>query len=137
MKQVAGTLRIDLAQYRELAAFAQFGSDLDKSTQNQLERGKRLTEILKQGQYQPMPVENQVFIIWTVSNGLADDIAVEDLKRFEEELFKFSESSHPAILETIRTKKSVDVDLKALMKEAIDDFKQTRWAEAKTATAKA
>jgi F-type H+-transporting ATPase subunit alpha len=78
MKQVAGTLRIDLAQFRELAAFAQFGSDLDKSTQAQFERGKRLTEILKQPQYQPMPVENQVFIIWTVTNGLADDIEVED-----------------------------------------------------------
>ena len=86
MKQVAGTLRIDLAQFRELAAFAQFGSDLDKSTQAQLERGKRLTEILKQPQYQPMEVEKQVLIIWTVTNGLADDIAVEDLKRFEEEL---------------------------------------------------
>src|SRR6187549_296006 len=89
MKQVAGTLRIDLAQFRELAAFAQFGSDLDKSTQSQLERGRRLTEILKQGQYQPMPVEKQVLIIWTVTNGLADDIAVEDLKRFEVEIMKF------------------------------------------------
>src|SRR5882724_6852913 len=93
MKQVAGTLRIDLAQFRELAAFAQFGSDLDKSTQAQLERGKRLTEILKQPQYVPMPVERQVFIIWTVTNGLADDIAVADLKRFEEELMTFAESS--------------------------------------------
>ena len=105
MKQVAGTLRIDLAQYRELAAFAQFGSDLDKSTQSQLERGKRLTEILKQPQYQPMAVENQVFIIWTVTNGLADDIEVADLRRFEDELLKFVESSHPAVLETLRDEK--------------------------------
>jgi F-type H+-transporting ATPase subunit alpha len=134
MKQVAGTLRIDLAQYRELAAFAQFGSDLDKSTQSQLERGKRLTEILKQPQYQPMPVENQVFIIWTVTNGLADDIAVEDLRRFEEELFKYTESTHPGVLDTLRTKRSIDDDLKTSMRQAIEDFKSTRWAEARNAT---
>ncbi len=127
MKQVAGTLRIDLAQFRELAAFAQFGSDLDKSTQDQLEKGKRLTEVLKQGQYQPMEVEKQVFIIWTVSNGFAGDIAVEDLKRFETELFDFIDNSNPAILETLRTKKSIDDDLKASMKEAVEDFKTTRW----------
>ncbi len=127
MKQVAGTLRIDLAQFRELAAFAQFGSDLDKSTQDQLEKGKRLTEVLKQGQYQPMAVEKQVFIIWTVSNGFAGDIAVEDLKRFETEIFDFVENSNPAILETLRTKKSIDDDLKASMKEAVEDFKATRW----------
>ena len=137
MKQVAGTLRIDLAQYRELAAFAQFGSDLDKSTQAQLERGKRLTEILKQGQYQPMEVEKQVFIIWTVSNGLADDIAVEDLKRFEEEIFAFIDNSHPAVLQTLRDKKSIDDDLKALMKEAVEDFKSTRWNQDKIAIANA
>ena len=127
MKQVAGTLRIDLAQFRELAAFAQFGSDLDKSTQSQLERGRRLTEILKQGQYQPMPVEKQVLIIWTVTNGLADDIAVEDLKRFEEELSAFIENSHPAVLTTIRDKKTIDDALKASAKEAVEDFKATRW----------
>ncbi|HVE59475.1 MAG TPA: F0F1 ATP synthase subunit alpha [Pyrinomonadaceae bacterium] len=127
MKQVAGTLRIDLAQFRELAAFAQFGSDLDKSTQDQLEKGKRLTEVLKQGQYQPMEVEKQVFIIWTVSNGFASDIAVEDLKRFETEVFAFIENAHPAILETLRTKKSIDDELKAAMTEAVDDFKATRW----------
>ena len=127
MKQVAGTLRIDLAQFRELAAFAQFGSDLDKSTQDQLEKGKRLTEVLKQGQYQPMEVEKQVFIIWTISNGFAGDIAVEDLKRFETEIFDFIDNSRPAILETLRTKKSIDDDLKASMKEAVEDFKATRW----------
>ncbi|MCA1622417.1 MAG: F0F1 ATP synthase subunit alpha [Acidobacteria bacterium] len=127
MKQVAGTLRIDLAQYRELAAFAQFGSDLDKSTQSQLERGKRLTEVLKQGQYQPMEVGNQVFIIWTVTNGLADDVAVEDLKRFEEELTSFIENSHPAVMQTMREKNSIDDDLKASMREAVEDFKSTRW----------
>ena len=135
MKQVAGTLRIELAQFRELAAFAQFGSDLDKATQAQLERGKRLTEVLKQPQYQPMEVEKQVFIIWTVTNGFADDIAVEDLKRFEEELQKFVEGSHPAVLNTIRDKKNIADDLKASMKEAVEDFKSTRWESAMGAAA--
>jgi len=135
MKQVAGTLRIELAQYRELAAFAQFGSDLDKSTQAQLERGKRLTEILKQPQYQPMPVEDQVFIIWTVTNGLADDVAVEDLKRFESEINTFIKEAHPAVLSTIRDKKSIDDELKSSMKEAVEDFKATRWQKAALAAA--
>jgi F-type H+-transporting ATPase subunit alpha len=135
MKQVAGTLRIDLAQFRELAAFAQFGSDLDKSTQSQLERGRRLTEILKQPQYKPMPVEEQVLIIWAVTNGLADDIEVSDLKRFEEELTKFAQGSHPAVLNTLRDKRSIDDDLKASMREAIEDFKATRWESATAAAA--
>ena len=135
MKQVAGTLRIDLAQFRELAAFAQFGSDLDKSTQAQLERGKRLTEILKQPQYVPMDVIEQVLIIWTVSNGLADDIEITDLKRFEEELTKFAEEAHPGVLNTLREKKSIDDDLKAAMKEAVEDFKATRWETAGAAVA--
>jgi F-type H+-transporting ATPase subunit alpha len=129
MKQVAGTLRIDLAQFRELAAFAQFGSDLDKATQDQLERGKRLTEILKQPQYRPMAVEEQVFIIWTVTNGLADDIDVENLKAFEDGLLDFAKNSHPAVLNSIKEKGSLDDDLKASMKEAVEDFKATRWSE--------
>jgi F-type H+-transporting ATPase subunit alpha len=124
-----------LAQYRELAAFAQFGSDLDKSTQNQLERGKRLTEILKQPQYQPMPVEAQVLIIWTVTNGLADDVAVEDLSRFETGLFNFMENSHPSVLQTMREKKSIDDNLKVSLREAVEDFKATRWSESRTAVA--
>ncbi len=107
--------------------FAQFGSDLDKSTQAQLERGKRLTEILKQGQYKPMEVENQVVIIWTATNGLVDDVEVSDLKRFEEELIDFLKNSHPAVLETLRTKKSIDDDLKASLRTSIEDFKATRW----------
>ena len=135
MKQVAGTLRIDLAQFRELAAFAQFGSDLDKSTQSQLERGKRLTEILKQPQYKPMDVLEQVLIIWAVTNGLADDVAVEDLKRFEEELTVFAKEAHPGMLNTLREKRSIDDDLKAAMKEAVEDFKATRWETAATAVA--
>ena len=135
MKQVAGTLRIDLAQFRELAAFAQFGSDLDKSTQAQLERGRRLTEILKQPQYVPMEVEDQVFIIWAVTNGLADDVEVADLKRFEEDLTTFVKSSHPGVLNTLRDKRSIDDELKAQMKEAVEDFKATRWESAASAAA--
>src|SRR5688572_6652270 len=123
MKQVAGTLRIDLAQYRELAAFAQFGSDLDKSTQAQLERGKRLTEILKQGQYKPQEVENQVIVIWTATNGLVDDVEVSDLQRFNEELLGFLKNSHPGVLDTLRTKKAIDDDLKADLKQVLEDFK--------------
>ncbi len=137
MKQVAGTLRIDLAQFRELAAFAQFGSDLDKSTQSQLERGRRLTEILKQGQYQPLEVEKQVFVIWTVSNGFADDVEVADIRQFETELTSFVENSHPGVFETLRTKKSIDDGLKASMKEAIEEFKSTRWNGGKASGANA
>jgi len=137
MKAVAGTLRIDLAQFRELAAFAQFGSDLDKSTQSQLERGRRLTEILKQGQYQPMEVEKQILIIWTVTNGLADDIAVENLRDFELQLSDFVEKSHPAIFNTIREKKSIDDDLKTQMRQAIEDFKATRFGKGEAAAAAA
>ena len=127
MKQVAGSLRIDLAQFRELAAFAQFGSDLDKSTQSQLERGKRLTEVLKQGQYVPLEVEKQVLTIWAATNGFLDDVDVNDVRRFESEFSDFVENSHPAVLETLRTKKSLDDDLKASLKEAVEDFKSTRW----------
>jgi F-type H+/Na+-transporting ATPase subunit alpha len=92
---------------------------------------------LKQGQYQPMEVEKQVFVIWAVTNGFADDIEVGDLKRFESEIFNFVENSHPAVLETLRTKKSIDDDLKAVMKEAIEDFKATRWNQGSAAGANA
>src|SRR5580765_1166228 len=135
MKQVAGTLRIDLAQFRELQAFAQFGSDLDKATQAQLARGQRLVEILKQPQYRPMNIENQVLVIWAASNGYADDVAIEDVRAFEDELTKFAEEAHPGVLNTLRDKKSIDDDLKAAMKEAIEDFKATRWETAATAAA--
>src|ERR1051325_5083887 len=101
MKQVAGTLRLDLAQFRELQAFAQFGSDLDKATQAQLARGQRLTEILKQPQYQPMDVEKQVLVIWAATNGFTDDVAIEDVRRFEASLLKFVENSHPGLLADI------------------------------------
>ena len=132
MKQVAGTLRIDLAQYRELAAFAQFGSDLDKATQAQLERGKRLTEILKQGQYQPMEIENQVLIIWAATKGYVDDVDVSDLGNFENELFEFMENSNPAVMQALRDKKEIDDDLTAELEEAVEDFKATRWDKDET-----
>jgi F-type H+-transporting ATPase subunit alpha len=135
MKAVAGTLRIDLAQYRELAAFAQFGSDLDKATQAQLERGKRLTEILKQPQYQPMQVEDQVIIIWAVTNGFGDDIAVEDLKRFEHELLDYLKNSHPGAMNTLREKKAIDDTLKKDLTEAVNDFKSSRWNQTAAAAA--
>jgi F-type H+-transporting ATPase subunit alpha len=127
MKQVAGTLRIDLAQFRELAAFAQFGSDLDRATQNQLERGKRLTEVLKQPQYSPMPVEKQVLIIWAATNGYLDDIAVEDVRRFENEFLKFAENS--GVLDSIREKKSLTDEIKEAMKQTVTDFKNNRWGQ--------
>src|SRR5688500_3911448 len=123
MKQVAGTLRIDLAQFRELQAFAQFGSDLDKATQSQLARGQRLTEILKQPQYQPMDVEKQVLVIWAATNGYTDDIAVEDVRRFELNLLQFVESSHPGVLAAIAEKKALTDEIKADLKQVLEDFK--------------
>jgi F-type H+-transporting ATPase subunit alpha len=123
MKQVAGTLRLDHAHFRELQAFAQFGSDLDKATQAQLARGQRLTEILKQPQYQPMDVEKQVLVIWSATNGFTDDIAVEDVRRFETGLLKFVESSNPGLLAAIAEKKSLTDDIKAELKQVLEDFK--------------
>jgi F-type H+/Na+-transporting ATPase subunit alpha len=123
MKQVAGTLRLDLAQFRELQAFAQFGSDLDKSTQAQLARGQRLTEILKQPQYQPMGVEQQVLIIWAATNGYIDDVPVEQARRFESELLRFFENSHPGLLQSIRERKSLTDEIKNDLTQALTDFK--------------
>jgi F-type H+-transporting ATPase subunit alpha len=122
MRQVAGTLRLDLAQYRELAAFAQFGSDLDKSTQQQLNRGARLVEILKQPQYEPLPVERQVAIIFAGTNGYMDDIALSDARAFENELYRFFESRHPRVLGDIKEKKQLDDQLKAALTAAVAEF---------------
>src|SRR5512141_3003099 len=112
MKQVAGTLRLSLAQYREMAAFAQFGSDLDKATQMQLARGERLVEILKQPQYQPQPVEKQVLIIFAANNGYVDDYQIASLRRYETELYSFFDSRKGDILTELRDKKAIDDDLK-------------------------
>ena len=128
MKSVAGTLRIDLAQFRELQAFAQFGSDLDKATQAQIARGQRLMEILKQPQYQPMGVEKQVIIIWAATNGKVDDIPIENVRRFESEFLRFVENSHPGLLSAIREKKALTDEIKADLEQAVADFKE-RWAE--------
>jgi F-type H+-transporting ATPase subunit alpha len=128
MKSVAGTLRIDLAQFRELQAFAQFGSDLDKSTQAQIARGQRLVEILKQPQYQPMDVEKQVVEIWAAINGYLDDIPVENVRNFEAGLLKFVENSHPGLLTSIREKKALTDEVKADLEQALKDYKE-RWTE--------
>lgn len=140
MKQVAGTLRLDLAQYRELAAFAQFGSDLDKATQQQLSRGQRLTELLKQNQYQPLDVEKQVFLIWagTAKDGYLDDITVADIRKFEQSLLAFLENSKGSLLQKIREKKDLTDEIKGEMAEAIKEFKQKFASEGgKLAKAKA
>jgi len=123
MKQIAGTLRLDLAQYRDVAAFAQFGSDLDKATQAQLNRGQRLTEILKQAQYAPLGVERQIVIIYAGANGYLDDVALEDCGRYERDLYRFMDLRHPELLEAIVKKRTLDDDLKAGLKKALDKFK--------------
>jgi F-type H+-transporting ATPase subunit alpha len=122
MRQVAGTLRLDLAQYRELAAFAQFGSDLDKATQAQLTRGARLVEILKQPQYAPLPVERQVVVIYAGTNGYLDNVALGDVRSFENELYKFIEARHPQIFKDIVAKKQLDDQLKAELDAAVKQF---------------
>ncbi|CAN99534.1 MULTISPECIES: F0F1 ATP synthase subunit alpha [Sorangium] len=130
MKSIAGTLRLDLAQYRAMAAFSQFASDLDAKTRAQLERGARLTEILKQGQYVPLAVEKQILIIYAGTQGLLDSLPVSSLSRFEEELYKFVEAKHPQIFTDIREKKVLDDDLKSRMTKAIDTFKKRFAVEA-------
>ena len=141
MRQVAGTLRLDLAQYRELQVFSQFGSDLDKATLAQLNRGQRLTEILKQGQFAPLPVEKQVLILFAGTTGILDDMPVDQCREFEMELYKYVESVSPQTLRTIQEKKQLDDPLKAEMTAVIGDFKKQfvgrKQAEAKAAEAKA
>jgi F-type H+-transporting ATPase subunit alpha len=127
-------LRLSLAQYRALAAFAQFGSDLDKATQSQLALGERLTEILKQPQYQPMDVEKQVLVIWAASNGFTDDVPVSDVRSFESELIRFVENSHPAILQNLREKKAVTDEIQKDLEQSLKDFKDV-WAERAQAVA--
>ncbi|MFN2377437.1 MAG: F0F1 ATP synthase subunit alpha [Candidatus Binatia bacterium] len=123
MKQVAGTLRLDLAQYREMAAFAQFGSDLDASTQKMLSRGQRLVEILKQGQYVPQSVERQIVILFAATNGFIDSVAVPQIGRFEEELTSFIERSHQDLYALIREKKELSDEVKAKLTSVLNEFK--------------
>jgi F-type H+-transporting ATPase subunit alpha len=129
MRQVAGTLKLDLAQYRELAAFAQFGSDLDKVTQNQLNRGARLTELLKQPQFHPLPVEKQVMIIFAGTNGFLDDLKVEQIRGFEDGLYKYLDTAQTDLLKAIVEKKTLDDDLKNRIKEALKEYKENFIAE--------
>jgi F-type H+-transporting ATPase subunit alpha len=135
MKQVAGTLRLDLAQFRELAAFAQFGSDLDAATQKQLARGQRLTEILKQDQYVPMDVEKQIVVIWAATNGYADDVAVGDVRKFEAELLRFLESGKSSLMATMRehcavNRGKLDDNLQNELHAALKEFKDRFKAQA-------
>jgi len=129
MRQVASSLRLDLAQFRELAAFAQFGSDLDKASQAQLARGQRLTEILKQGQYEPLSVEKQIIIIFAGTNGYLDSIEISECQPFERALFPFMDSNHPPLVKGIREKKQLDDNLQAELKKALSEFKEKFVAE--------
>ncbi|MGZ4106183.1 MAG: F0F1 ATP synthase subunit alpha, partial [Tumebacillaceae bacterium] len=125
MKKVAGTLRLDLAQYRELQAFAQFGSDLDKATKARLDRGARLVEVLKQGQYQPMSVERQVISLWAAVNGHLDQFPVESVLAFEEQWLAFVDTNYPQIPKAIIETKDLKDDTLAALKEAVEKFKKT------------
>jgi F-type H+-transporting ATPase subunit alpha len=125
MKQVAGRIKLDLAQFRELAAFAQFGSDLDAKTQKQLELGKRIVEVFKQPQYNPMPVEVQVAVLWAVQNAIMDDVPVEKIKDFQAKMTDFLTSRKPQLMDSIRKKKALDDALTGELKAAITEFKQT------------
>src|SRR5260221_534327 len=135
-RQVAGSLRLDMAQFRELAAFAQFGADqLDKVTQAQLQRGQRLTEVLKQDQFVPLSVEKQVLVLYVATSGGLDNVAVADVRRFEKEFVQFAETNYPGVLKDIATKKALDDGIKATIKTALDGFKE-RFTAALAATAK-
>ncbi|MEK7496343.1 MAG: F0F1 ATP synthase subunit alpha, partial [Patescibacteria group bacterium] len=122
MKKVAGKLRLDLAQFRELAAFAQFGSDLDEATKKQIERGRRLTEVLKQGLYEPMPIENQVAVLYAAVNGYLDDVPVQEVKEWENKFHNYLK--HQPILKEIKEKKELTAEVEEGLKKAIVEFKK-------------
>ena len=124
MKAVAGSLRLDLAQYRELASFAQFGSDLDEATRNRLERGKRIVEVLKQPQYVPMPIEQQVVMIWIVTNGMLDEIPTEKIKGLESKFLDFMKTKKEKILQTILREKVLDEKTTKEIEKALTEFKK-------------
>ena len=125
MKQVAGTLRLDLAQFRELEAFAQFGSDLDEKTRTQIERGRRAVEILKQPQYTPLPVEKEVAVLYALTRGHLDDIKVEDLGQFEKEYFTYLETTGKEVLEAIVKERAITEEVEGLLKKHIEAFKKS------------
>ncbi len=135
MKQVGSSLKLELAQYRELAAFSQFGSDLDKATQAQLNRGARLVELLKQDQFAPLPFMYQVLAIYAGTNGFLDDLKVEEVRPFERELYKYVETINPGLFKTIAEKKSLDDAIKADMNKTIKDAKERFVSERQAAAA--
>src|SRR6202166_3699048 len=136
MGQVAGTLKLDLAQFRELAAFAQFGSDLDKVTQNQLNRGQRLTEILKQPQFSPLSTEKQIIVIFAGTNGFLDDLKVEEIHAFEAGLYPYLDSAQSGLLKDIVSKKALDDDLRNRIKDALKEYKENFLSEHRDAALK-
>jgi F-type H+-transporting ATPase subunit alpha len=125
MKQVAGRLRLDLAQYHELAAFAQFGTELDKATQASLSRGERMMELLKQDQYQPMPVEEQIAVLYAGVNRYLDDLSLEQVRPFEKGYIRFLHSNYPHIMKDIREKKAIDEELEENLKKSLAEFKES------------
>src|SRR5258708_40310206 len=129
MKQVGGTLKLDLAQYREMAAFAQFGADLDASSQRLLARGARLTEMLKQNQYDPLPMEKEVLIIFAANEGYFDKLSVEQIRPFEKGLYSIFDARHADLLTEVREKRELTDDLKKKMKAGLDAYEQSFLAE--------
>jgi F-type H+-transporting ATPase subunit alpha len=129
MRQVAGSMKLELAQYRELAAFSQFGSDLDKATQAQLNRGQRLVEVLKQKQFSPLPFSKQILIIFAGTNKFLDDLPIEQVRDFEAALYKYVDASHAGLLQTIMEKKALDDGLKAEISKVIQEAKDAFVAE--------
>ncbi len=125
IKQVAGKIKLDLAQFRELAAFAQFGSDLDAATKARLDRGQRIVELFKQIQYNPIPVEEQVAVLWAMQNGYLDPVPVDRVKEFQTKLQDYLQTRKESVLASIRTKKAIDKDLEAELATALNDFKAT------------
>jgi F-type H+-transporting ATPase subunit alpha len=125
MKKVAGPLKLDLAQYRELAAFAQFASDLDRATRDQLTRGEKISEVIKQPQYQPLPVEKQVVILWVVTNGFLDDVPTARIREFEQNFYRFLEAERPELLSTLAAKPELTDEIVDSLRKATSDFKET------------
>ena len=136
MKKVAGKLRLELAQYRELAAFAQFGSDLDKATQAQLNRGQRLVEVLKQKQFSPLPFSKQILMIFAGTSGALDDMPIDQVRDFEEELYRFVDATSPGLLRAIMEKKVLDDQMKSEMSKVIEQSKANFVAERQAVAAK-
>jgi len=125
MKQVAGQLKMDMALFRELAAFAQFGSDLDPATLRQLNRGRRMQEILKQAQYEPVSLENQVVAIFAGTNGFADEVPLENMRAWEIDLLRYMQTSHPEVVNAIAEEKRISDDTDAKLRQALETFKNT------------